>query len=83
MARRLRNWSRLEARAVIRSLWANNVSASAVHSQIMEVYGEEAMNRQHVAKWCRSFQSGTQDVENRNMAASSRPSCSPTEINTA
>ncbi|GFW01984.1 histone-lysine N-methyltransferase SETMAR [Trichonephila clavipes] len=35
--------------------------------QIVEAYGEEALSRQHVAKWCLSFQSGRQDVENRNM----------------
>ncbi|GFT70166.1 uncharacterized protein TNCV_3456311 [Trichonephila clavipes] len=38
------------------------------------------MSRQHVAKWCRSFQSGRQDVEIHNMAGSDQPSSS-TEIN--
>ncbi|GFX34830.1 hypothetical protein TNCV_2327701 [Trichonephila clavipes] len=33
------------------------------------VYGEEATGRQHVAKWCHSFQSGRQVVENCNMGA--------------
>ncbi|GFT47447.1 hypothetical protein TNCV_3749911 [Trichonephila clavipes] len=36
------------------------------------------MSRQHVAKLCRSFQSGRQDVENRNMVESGRPSFSKT-----
>ncbi|GBM72069.1 hypothetical protein AVEN_266491-1 [Araneus ventricosus] len=35
-------------RAVVRFLWANNVSASEIHNEILEVYGEEAMSRQHV-----------------------------------
>ncbi|GFV98616.1 histone-lysine N-methyltransferase SETMAR [Trichonephila clavipes] len=47
MARRLENWSRLKVRAVIRFLWTKNVSASDTHSQIVEVYGEELMLRQH------------------------------------
>ncbi|GFT31646.1 hypothetical protein TNCV_230851 [Trichonephila clavipes] len=42
MARLLGNWSRLEVRAVIRFLWAKNVSASP-------------MSRQHVAKLRLSF----------------------------
>ncbi|GFU70550.1 hypothetical protein TNCV_2512061 [Trichonephila clavipes] len=50
IARRLGNWSCLEARVVKRFLWAKNVSASDIHSKIVHVYGEEAMNRQHVAK---------------------------------
>ncbi|GFS67978.1 histone-lysine N-methyltransferase SETMAR [Trichonephila clavipes] len=68
-------------RAVIRFLWAKNVSAC--DSQIVEVYGEEAIDRQHVAKWRRSFQSGRHDVENRNMTGSDQLSSSMTEINTA
>ncbi|GIX93649.1 histone-lysine N-methyltransferase SETMAR [Caerostris darwini] len=83
MARRLENWSQLEVRVVIRFLWTRIVSASDIHSQIVEVYSEEAMSRQHVAKWCRSFQSGRQDVENRTMAVSGRASSSKTENNTA
>ncbi|GFU80635.1 hypothetical protein TNCV_1549021 [Trichonephila clavipes] len=38
---------------------------TAMEGQIVEVYGEEAMSRKHVAKWCRSFQSGRKDVKNR------------------
>ncbi|GFV48098.1 histone-lysine N-methyltransferase SETMAR [Trichonephila clavipes] len=70
-------------RAVIRFLWTKNVSASDIHSQIVEVYGEEEMRRQHVAKLCHSFQSSRQDVENHNMVGSSRLRSSTTEINTA
>ncbi|GIY78641.1 histone-lysine N-methyltransferase SETMAR [Caerostris darwini] len=83
MARRLENWSRLEVRAVIRFLWAKNMSSFDIHSQIVEVHGKEAMSIQNVAKWCRSFQSGRQDVESRNMAGSGRASSSTTETNTA
>ncbi|GFS81889.1 histone-lysine N-methyltransferase SETMAR [Nephila pilipes] len=82
MARRLEKWSRIEVRAVIRFLWAKN-GASEIHRQIVEVYGDKAMSRQQVAKWCRSFQAGREHVENRNMEASGRPSSSRTDINTA
>ncbi|GFT25249.1 histone-lysine N-methyltransferase SETMAR [Trichonephila clavipes] len=81
MARGLENWFRLEVRAVTQFLWAKNVSISNIYSQIMEAYGEEAMSRQHAAKWCCSFQSGRQNVKNCNVAGSSRPSSSTTEIN--
>lgn len=63
MARRLKNWPCLEVQTVIRFLWAKNVSASKIHSQIVEVNGEEAMSRQLVAKWCRSFQSYRKDID--------------------
>ncbi|GFW81177.1 hypothetical protein TNCV_4805451 [Trichonephila clavipes] len=61
---------------MIQFLWAMNVSASDIHSQIVEVYGEESISRQLVAKRCHSFQSGRQDVENRNMAGNAWPSSS-------
>ncbi|GFY34714.1 hypothetical protein TNCV_4701951 [Trichonephila clavipes] len=48
---------------------AKNVSASA-------------LRRQHVAKFCHSFQSGRQDVESRNMTGN-WSSSSTTEITTA
>ncbi|GFX29871.1 uncharacterized protein TNCV_4750001 [Trichonephila clavipes] len=70
MARLLGNWSRLEMRAVVRFLWAKNVSASV-------------MSRQPVVKLCHSFQLGRQDVESISMAGSRRPSSSTTEISTA
>ncbi|GFW46233.1 histone-lysine N-methyltransferase SETMAR [Trichonephila clavipes] len=41
------------------------------------------MSRQYVAKLYHCFQSSRQDVENRNMAESGRPSSSMAEINTA
>ncbi|GFW73244.1 histone-lysine N-methyltransferase SETMAR [Trichonephila clavipes] len=78
----LENWSCLELQAMIRFLWANNKFVSDIHRQIFEIYGEEALRRHHVVKWCRSFQSGRQDVDNRNMAGNGRPSFSTTEINT-
>ncbi|GFU04615.1 hypothetical protein TNCV_4377011 [Trichonephila clavipes] len=62
---------------------ATNVSTSPIHTQIVEVYGEEAMSRQRVAKWCHSFQSGTHGIENPKMAGSGRPSSSKGEINSA
>ncbi|GFV71719.1 hypothetical protein TNCV_3535071 [Trichonephila clavipes] len=37
MARRLRNWSRLKVRAMVRFLWEKNAPASGIHSQIVEV----------------------------------------------
>ncbi|GFU66556.1 hypothetical protein TNCV_4357121 [Trichonephila clavipes] len=70
--RRLGNSSCLKVQVMIRFLWAKNKSASDMHSQIGEVYGEEAMNRQHVAKWCHYFPSCRQDVENSNRVGNGR-----------
>ncbi|GFV02891.1 uncharacterized protein TNCV_3610201 [Trichonephila clavipes] len=69
MARLLGSWTRLEVRAGIRFLWVKNVSSSE-------------MSR-HVAKLCHSFQSGRQDIENRNMTGNGRPGSSTTEISMA
>ncbi|GFW14970.1 histone-lysine N-methyltransferase SETMAR [Trichonephila clavipes] len=82
--RRLGNWTCLEVRALNRFLWAKNLSASDIHSQIVDVYGEEAMATcSEMMSGSHSFQSGRKDVKNRNMAGSGRPSSSTTEINTA
>ncbi|GFV72119.1 hypothetical protein TNCV_2460521 [Trichonephila clavipes] len=67
----------------VRFSGAKNAFASDIYSQIVEVYGEEAMSRQHVAKLCHPFHSDIQEVENSNIAESGRPSCSTTEINKA
>ncbi|GFX83357.1 hypothetical protein TNCV_908751 [Trichonephila clavipes] len=48
----------------------------------MEAYGGEAASRQHVAKWCHSFTSGRQVVENRNMVENVRSSFSGHELKT-
>ncbi|GFY14974.1 hypothetical protein TNCV_235241 [Trichonephila clavipes] len=82
MARLLGNCSRLEVRAMNRFLWAKNLPESEIHSQIMEVYVEEAMNRQHVEKLCHSNQSDGKYVENGNMTVSSWQSSYMTEVNT-
>ena len=41
------------------------------------------MSRQQVAKWCRSYQTGRERVENRNIEVCGHPSSSRTDINTA
>ena len=67
---------------MIRFLWEKKFSASEIYSQILEVYGKEAMSKQHVEIWCRSFKADREDVENHNSAASGRLSSAMTEINT-
>lgn len=63
MAKRLENWFRLEVRTVIRFLWARlRIRNSQTNRGI---YHEEATSRQHVTKWCSSFQSGRKDVDNK------------------
>jgi len=47
--------SRLEIQGVIRFLWAQEVSVGDIHLQLMEVYGNAVMSRQHVANsWRRT-----------------------------
>ncbi|GFT67170.1 hypothetical protein TNCV_783231 [Trichonephila clavipes] len=42
------------------SLTPTDATKIHIHNKIVKVYGKEAMNRQHVAKWCHSFQSDRQ-----------------------
>jgi uncharacterized protein YktA (UPF0223 family) len=57
MATRREQWSKDEVRAVIRFLNARHVSAAGI-CQLVEVYGEEVMSRQSVAKWYAHFKAG-------------------------
>jgi hypothetical protein len=56
------NPAKCEVRAVIRFLHAKGKTAAEIHRQIVSVYGEDVMNRQDVAKWCRQFEGGRNDV---------------------
>jgi hypothetical protein len=58
----IQNPAKCEVRAVIRFLHAKAETAVEIHRQIVSVYGEDVMNRQNVAKWCREFQAGRNDV---------------------
>src|ERR1043166_8304979 len=81
MATRLENLSREENRSVIRFLWTKHVSAAEIHRQLVEVYGETVMSRQHVAEWCRKFAAGREKVTDEDR--SGRPSTATTDLNTA
>jgi hypothetical protein len=36
-------------------LHAKGETAAEIHHQLVSVYGEDVMNRQNGAKWCREF----------------------------
>lgn len=77
MSARLDQWNKQEVRAVIRFLNAKNLSAAEIHRQLVDVYGEDVMTRQSVAKWCVHFRAGRvimEDSERRGR---------PTTANTA
>jgi hypothetical protein len=50
-------------RSVFRFLRAKGETAAEIHRQLVCVYGEDVMNRQNVAKWCRELESGRSDVQ--------------------
>jgi hypothetical protein len=56
MAATLETWCDEEFRSVIRFLWAKHVSLIEIHSQLIEMYGDDEMKVQHVRKWYRLFQ---------------------------
>ena len=61
-----------EIRSVIRFLNARNVLPNAIHHQICQVYGDNAMSDGMVRKWVRMFNEGRENVHDE--ARSGRPS---------
>jgi len=57
--------------SVIRFLNATNVLPSEIHSQICQVYGDNAMSDGMVRKWVRMFNEGREKVHDE--ARSGRP----------
>lgn len=64
--------AKCEVRAVIRYLNAKGMSAVEIHCEIVSVYGENIMSRQHVTKWVRNFTFGRTEIHDE--ARSGRPS---------
>jgi hypothetical protein len=62
MAVSIQNPTKCEVRTVIRFLHAKGETAAEIHRQLLSVYGEDVMNRQNVARWCREFEAGRNDV---------------------
>jgi hypothetical protein len=79
MATCWKQWSKEEVRAVIRFMNARHVSAAEIHRQLVEVYGEEVMSRQSVAKWCAHFKAGR--VGTTDNERSERPTTASTPEN--
>lgn len=62
MVRRTEVSSNIAVRSVVRFLWAKHYNRSEIHRQIVEVYGENAMSRPMIAKWCQMFEDGRTNV---------------------
>jgi hypothetical protein len=65
MAVSIQNPANCEVRAVIRFLHAKGKIAAEIHRQLFSVYGEDVINRQNVAKWCREFETRRSDVHDQ------------------
>jgi hypothetical protein len=81
MATRREQWSKEEVHVVIRFLNARYVSAAEIHRQLVEVYWEEVMSCQSVAKWCAHFRAGR--VGTTDNGISGRPTTASTPENKA
>jgi hypothetical protein len=55
---------------VIRFLHAKGETVAEIHRQLFPVCGEDVMNRQNVAKWCREFEAGRSDVHDEGNSLS-------------
>ncbi|GBM02452.1 hypothetical protein AVEN_76501-1 [Araneus ventricosus] len=63
MFRQLQVASTLKMLAVIRFLWAKRCNCTEICRQLHEVYGENAMSRQVITKWCNMFEDGRTDID--------------------
>jgi len=68
----IRNPAKCETRAVIRFLLAEGKTPIEIFTRIKTVYGEGAMNRTNVFKWCREFNEGRTNIHDEQ--TSGRPS---------
>ncbi|PNF34093.1 hypothetical protein B7P43_G01145 [Cryptotermes secundus] len=58
----IQNPAKWEVRTAIRFLHTTRDTAAEINRQLISVYGENVINRQNVAKWCREFEAGRSDV---------------------
>ncbi|GBM50264.1 hypothetical protein AVEN_23241-1 [Araneus ventricosus] len=63
MSRQLQVASKLEMRAEIHFLWAKRCNCTEIYRQLHEMYGENAMSRQAIAKWCNMVENGRTDID--------------------
>ncbi|GFO18336.1 histone-lysine N-methyltransferase SETMAR [Plakobranchus ocellatus] len=80
MATPIKEWSKLEVRAVVRFLFSKGTKPSEIHKQIAETYGEGAMSRSRVYQWCTWFGEGRTSLGDE--PKSGRPKTSTNEENT-
>ncbi|XP_035232347.1 uncharacterized protein LOC118204136 [Stegodyphus dumicola] len=63
MSRQLQIASKLEMHAMIRFLWAKRCNCTKIYGKLHEVYGENAMSCQSIAKWSNMFENGRTDID--------------------
>ncbi|GFN93725.1 histone-lysine N-methyltransferase SETMAR [Plakobranchus ocellatus] len=82
MATPIKEWSKLEVRAVVRCLFSKGTKPSEIHKQIdlAETYDEGAMSRSRVYQWCTWFGEGRTSLGDE--PKSGRPKTSTNEMNT-
>ncbi|GFO02482.1 histone-lysine N-methyltransferase SETMAR [Plakobranchus ocellatus] len=79
MATPIKEWSKLEVRAVVRLLFSKGTKTSEIHKQIAETYGEGAMSRSREYQWCTWFGEGRTSLGDE--PKSGRPKTSTNEEN--
>ena len=62
MARVLLSSTVEEQRGVIRFLWANRKNPTEIHREMLDVYGDDCLDRSNIARWCSFFEKGRGNV---------------------
>ena len=76
MATPIEIWSKVEVRGAVRFLHAWGKNPTEIHVQIAKTYGEDAMSKRQVYRWCSLFQEGRTSLEDE--VRSGRPSIQET-----
>ncbi|GFS05988.1 histone-lysine N-methyltransferase SETMAR [Elysia marginata] len=74
MATPIKDWSKLEVRAVVRFFFSKGIRHSEIHKQIAETYGEGAMSRSRVYQWCTWFEEGRTILDDEPKSGRSKSS---------
>ena len=76
MATPIESWSKVEGRGVVRFLHTQGKNPTEIHVQTAKAYGEDAMSKRQVYRWCSLFQGGRTSLEDE--VRSGRPSIQET-----
>ena len=62
MAEPLSTCTKIEQRGVVRFLWAKNMEAKDIYTEMLPMYGEHCLSRQAVHNWVQKISEGRENA---------------------